>query len=69
MAIIRKMEEKDIETVYNIEKDSFSLPWSKGAFANSLDDEFQTFFVFYSDGTEKRDHERHAEIDHESVID
>lgn len=50
MALIRKMEEKDIETVYNIEKDAFSLPWSKGAFANSLDDEFQLFFVAEEEG-------------------
>ena len=31
--IIRQMEEKDIPQVYAIEKETFSMPWSKKAFA------------------------------------
>lgn len=33
---IRAMEERDLEQVYNIECDNFSMPWSRASFLSSI---------------------------------
>lgn len=38
MITVRLMEEKDVETVAAMEQEIFSMPWSKQAFSNILQD-------------------------------
>lgn len=49
--IIRPMEEKDIPQVYEIECNTFSLPWSKDDFLNSVSDPNNIYLV-----VQKEDH-------------
>lgn len=42
--IIRPMKEADIETIYQIECDCFSMPWS----IDSLKEEVNSLFAFYN---------------------
>lgn len=48
MVNIRLMKEKDLDRVAAIEKEIFSLPWSKNAFADSLNSE-NTLYVVAED--------------------
>ena len=43
--IVRKMTTSDVEAVVNIEKECFSLPWSKESFLDSLQREDTIFLV------------------------
>lgn len=43
--IIRKMTEKDLEQVILIERDSFTLPWSRDLYSNELNNEYATYLV------------------------
>ena len=36
--ILRKMEEKDIDYIVEIEKEAFTTPWSKEAFRIEIDE-------------------------------
>lgn len=45
---IRRMTEQDIDNVYNLEKESFSCPWSRQAFIETLEKECYDFFVVYA---------------------
>jgi len=42
---IRKMEESDIDTVVGIEKDLFSLPWSRASFLYEIGDHQRSYAV------------------------
>ena len=45
MVRIRRMEEKDLDAVAGIEAESFSMPWSRGAFEDTLAMEHYRYFV------------------------
>ncbi|CRZ35450.1 ribosomal-protein-alanine N-acetyltransferase [Herbinix hemicellulosilytica] len=49
--LVRKMEESDLEEVCTIEKETFSEPWSKAAFIESLSGDNNHFFVVDIEGT------------------
>lgn len=48
--MIRRMEEKDIPQVYAIEEETFSMPWSKKAFEESISYYHTLFLVAELDG-------------------
>ena len=45
MVRIRRMEEKDLDAVAGIEAESFSMPWSREAFEDTLVMEHYRYFV------------------------
>lgn len=45
---IRKMTIKDLDAVSNLEKESFSVPWSLASFEDTLDKEYYAFYVAYN---------------------
>lgn len=47
--IFRRMVETDLDTVAQMEKDTFSTPWSKESFRESLQKEYSFFFVAEED--------------------
>lgn len=49
--LIRKMEETDLEEVCAIERDTFSEPWSKASFLETISDENNYYLVAIIDGT------------------
>jgi len=48
--LIRRMEETDLEEVCAIERDSFSEPWSRASFLDSISNENNLFLVAAVDG-------------------
>ena len=50
MIRIRKMEQKDLDAVTRIEAESFSMPWSRNAFADTLALPYYRYFVAEEDG-------------------
>lgn len=42
---IRPLKKKDLETVYNLEKASFSDPWPREAFLEGLDELYEHYFI------------------------
>ena len=53
MINVRLMEEADLDSVAEIEKEIFSLPWSRNAFADSLKSENTLYVVAEDDGEVK----------------
>lgn len=49
--LIRKMEEGDLEEVCAIERETFSEPWSKTSFLETISDENNCYLVAVIDGT------------------
>ena len=47
---ITKMTRDDLEAVYEIDKDSFPVPWSKTSFEEELKNMLATYFVAKLDG-------------------
>lgn len=45
MLQIRNMQEKDIDQIYIIEQDNFTMPWSKRAFLDTLTDSKALYLV------------------------
>ncbi|MEN6325968.1 MAG: ribosomal protein S18-alanine N-acetyltransferase [Syntrophomonas sp.] len=43
--IIRKMTEQDLDQVMSIEKESFTMPWSRESYYNELSNEYATYLV------------------------
>ena len=43
--ILRKMSVQDLEQVMQIERDSFTLPWSKESYASELKNKFANYLV------------------------
>lgn len=43
--ILRKMEEKDIDYIVEIEKEAFTTPWSKEAFRIEIDENNLAYYV------------------------
>lgn len=50
MVRIRKMEPKDLDAVAGIEAESFSMPWSRDAFSDTLSLSYYRYFVAEEDG-------------------
>ena len=49
--IIRKMKLDDVDSVVDIEKNSFSIPWTKGAFITELKmNKLARYYVIESNG-------------------
>lgn len=48
--IIREMTDEDIDIVCGIEKECFSLPWSRNAFEESLEKAYSYFYVAEQNG-------------------
>ncbi|HZK44418.1 MAG TPA: ribosomal protein S18-alanine N-acetyltransferase [Syntrophomonadaceae bacterium] len=48
--IVRKMTEEDVPRVMDIEKESFTLPWSKQSYLADLKNEFASYLVCEYDG-------------------
>ncbi len=42
---LRRMEEKDLEQVTSIEKDTFSMPWNREDFLKSMNNPFHVYVV------------------------
>lgn len=49
--LIRKMVERDLEEVCQIERETFSDPWSKASFLETLSDENNHYLVVIIDGS------------------
>ena len=47
--IFRRMSEKDLDKVAMMEKEIFSMPWSKASFRESLSQNYSYFFVVEED--------------------
>lgn len=47
--LIRRMEEKDIEQVKQLEKQCFSVPWSENILKDGLNSRFDTYLVWEKD--------------------
>lgn len=47
--ILRRMTEKDVDKVAEMEKQIFSTPWSKESFIESLKQSYSYFFVAYKE--------------------
>lgn len=47
--IIRRMTEKDIDSVWEIERLSFSVPWSRESFLSELENDYAIYFVYEED--------------------
>ncbi|ADQ47028.1 ribosomal-protein-alanine acetyltransferase [Caldicellulosiruptor kronotskyensis 2002] len=47
---VRRMAEKDIDMVHEIEILSFSVPWSRESFEYELKNEFAIYYVYEEDG-------------------
>ncbi|WAM34030.1 ribosomal protein S18-alanine N-acetyltransferase [Caldicellulosiruptor morganii] len=47
--IVRRMTEEDIDSVYEIEKLSFSVPWSRESFLAEMENENAIYFVYEED--------------------
>ncbi len=45
--LFRPMEEKDLDSVVEIEKANFSSPWSKNSFLESLHNTYSRFYVAF----------------------
>lgn len=50
MILVRPMERKDIEAVSVIEEETFSMPWSRDAFLQMIEDEHALYIVAEEDG-------------------
>lgn len=50
MTEVRKMQTEDLDAVAKIEKETFSMPWSKKGFKDSLDADNTTYLTALSDG-------------------
>ncbi len=50
MIQIRAMEQKDLDIVAKIEAESFSMPWSKNAFSDTLSLPYYRYLVAEEDG-------------------
>lgn len=49
-AIVRLMDEKDVDAVFIIEQQSFNTPWSRAAFVNEIDNDIAHYLVLEADG-------------------
>lgn len=49
--LIREMTEADLDAVYIIEEETFSEPWSKASFLDSLSDSNNCYLVVVLDGS------------------
>jgi len=49
--LIREALAEDIEQIINIEKESFTRPWSKDSFLNEFEKNFSMFYVYVLDET------------------
>jgi len=47
--IVRRMTKEDVESVYEIEKLSFSIPWSKESFLEEVENSYAIYFVYEED--------------------
>jgi ribosomal-protein-alanine N-acetyltransferase len=48
--LIRKMTEQDLDCIMRIEKESFTLPWSRESFAGELKNQFSNYLVCDCEG-------------------
>jgi len=48
--IIRKMTEADIDGVYDVEINSFAIPWSKKSFSDELSNSLAIYYIAESEG-------------------
>lgn len=48
--MIRKMTIQDLDQIMLIEKEAFSLPWSRQAYENELKNQYATYFVLDMEG-------------------
>ncbi|MDO4539829.1 MAG: ribosomal protein S18-alanine N-acetyltransferase [Syntrophomonadaceae bacterium] len=48
--LIRRMTENDLDDVMDIEKECFTLPWSRASYEGELSNKFSTYLVIDIDG-------------------